>query len=162
MVRTAQKTLEYKNYEQRKNILEYDDVISNQRKAVYIMRKEILENNTLDLTRLVDSNDISYLDIKKIAKYCELNNIDYNNIKCQAALHSIDKNWVSFLVDAQNLRDAVSLCGFGSVKPIDVYKKEAYILYNDFLNDVKNDIVENILSIKVDLPVTYDLNNVAI
>ena len=162
LVRTAQKTLEYKNYEQRKNILEYDDVISNQRKAVYIMRKEILENNTLDLTRLVDSNDISYLDIKRIAKYCELNNIDYNNIKCQAALHSIDKNWVSFLVDAQNLRDAVSLCGFGSVKPIDVYKKEAYILYNDFLNDVKNDIVENILSIKVDLPVTYDLNNVAI
>ena len=46
MVRTAQKTLEYKNYEQRKNILEYDDVISNQRKAVYIMRKEILENIT--------------------------------------------------------------------------------------------------------------------
>lgn len=162
IVKTAQRTLEYKNFEQRKNTLEYDDVISNQRKAVYEMRKEILENNTLDLSKLVKEDDVAYMDIKRIAKYCQINDMDYAGIKCQYALHSIDENWVTFLVDAQNLRDAVSLCGYGSVKPIDVYKKEAYILYDEFLNDVRADIVGKLSNISVDLPMTYDLTDVAI
>ncbi|MEZ4264999.1 MAG: preprotein translocase subunit SecA [Myxococcota bacterium] len=41
-VENAQKQIENRNYDQRKNILEYDDVMNLQRKALYALRDEIL------------------------------------------------------------------------------------------------------------------------
>ena len=41
-VENAQKKVEARNFDQRKNVLEYDDVMNQQRKAVYKLRKEVL------------------------------------------------------------------------------------------------------------------------
>jgi preprotein translocase subunit SecA len=39
----AQKKVEGRNFDQRKNLLEYDDVMNQQRKSIYAMRRQILE-----------------------------------------------------------------------------------------------------------------------
>jgi preprotein translocase subunit SecA len=39
----AQKKVEGRNFDQRKNVLEYDDVMNQQRKTIYAMRRQILE-----------------------------------------------------------------------------------------------------------------------
>jgi preprotein translocase subunit SecA len=44
----AQQKVEGRNYEIRKNLLRYDDVVSQQRKIIYEQRKEILEADDID------------------------------------------------------------------------------------------------------------------
>ena len=43
-IATAQKKVEQRNYEIRKNLLKYDDVVNDQRKAVFEQRQEFMES----------------------------------------------------------------------------------------------------------------------
>ena len=43
----AQKKVEGFNFDQRKNVVQYDDVMNRHRKAIYTMRREILNNTTI-------------------------------------------------------------------------------------------------------------------
>jgi preprotein translocase subunit SecA len=46
-IATAQKRVEQRNYEVRKNLLKYDDVVNDQRKAVFEQRREFMESTDL-------------------------------------------------------------------------------------------------------------------
>ena len=50
-IATAQKKVEQRNYEIRKNLLKYDDVVNDQRKAVFEQRQEFME--ATDLSEIV-------------------------------------------------------------------------------------------------------------
>ena len=50
-IATAQKRVEQRNYEIRKNLLKYDDVVNDQRKAVFEQRREFMESD--DLSQVV-------------------------------------------------------------------------------------------------------------
>ena len=50
-VETAQKRVETRNYDIRKNLLKYDDVVNDQRKAVFEQRQEFMDSS--DLSELV-------------------------------------------------------------------------------------------------------------
>ena len=50
-IATAQKRVEQRNYEIRKNLLKYDDVVNDQRKAVFEQRREFMES--ADLSQIV-------------------------------------------------------------------------------------------------------------
>src|SRR5918999_4155994 len=50
-IATAQKKVEQRNYEIRKNLLKYDDVVNDQRKAVFEQRQEFMEAD--DLSEIV-------------------------------------------------------------------------------------------------------------
>jgi preprotein translocase subunit SecA len=51
-IATAQKRVEQRNYEIRKNLLKYDDVVNDQRKAVFEQRQEFME--ATDLSEIVE------------------------------------------------------------------------------------------------------------
>jgi preprotein translocase subunit SecA len=51
-IATAQRKVEQRNYEIRKNLLKYDDVVNDQRKAVFEQRQEFME--ATDLSEVVD------------------------------------------------------------------------------------------------------------
>ena len=51
-IATAQKRVEQRNYEMRKNLLKYDDVVNDQRKAVFEQRQEFMDSE--DLSELID------------------------------------------------------------------------------------------------------------
>ena len=57
-VETAQKRVEQRNYDIRKNLLKYDDVVNDQRKAVFEQRQEFMDSD--DLSELVGEfrNDV--------------------------------------------------------------------------------------------------------
>jgi preprotein translocase subunit SecA len=50
-IATAQKRVEQRNYEIRKNLLKYDDVVNDQRKAVFEQRQEFMDSD--DLSELI-------------------------------------------------------------------------------------------------------------
>ncbi len=47
-IETAQKKVEARNYEMRKQVVEYDDVMNDQRKVIYDQRAEIMDSETVD------------------------------------------------------------------------------------------------------------------
>jgi len=47
-IETAQKKVEARNYEARKQVVEYDNVMNDQRKVVYEQRAEIMDSETVD------------------------------------------------------------------------------------------------------------------
>ncbi|QUL38900.1 preprotein translocase subunit SecA [Erythrobacter sp. JK5] len=47
-IETAQKKVEARNYDARKQVVQYDDVMNDQRKVIYEQRGEIMESETVD------------------------------------------------------------------------------------------------------------------
>ncbi len=59
-VETAQKRVEGRNFDIRKNLLEYDDVMNAQRKSIYELRSEVLKGEKLEDNVLNAFEDIVY------------------------------------------------------------------------------------------------------
>ena len=81
---SAQKRVEGNNFDIRKNLLQYDDVMNNQREIMYAKRNEILdsesihdsilvavENHITDVvkSKLIDSENLTKEDLQEIADY---------------------------------------------------------------------------------------------
>ncbi|MBD2842040.1 preprotein translocase subunit SecA [Erythrobacter rubeus] len=47
-IETAQKKVEARNYDTRKQVVQYDDVMNDQRKVIYEQREEIMDSDTVD------------------------------------------------------------------------------------------------------------------
>ncbi|EKY30464.1 preprotein translocase, SecA subunit [Brevundimonas diminuta 470-4] len=81
-VETAQKRVEARNYDMRKNVLKYDDVVNDQRKAVFEQRQEFMDST--DLSELVADfrsdviNDLveRYMPPKAYAEQWDIDSLD--------------------------------------------------------------------------------------
>ncbi|KFI68626.1 Protein translocase subunit SecA [Bifidobacterium magnum] len=62
-VRTAQKAVESRNFEIRKNVLKYDDVMNKQRTVIYQERQAVLQGEDIhdDIERFIDDTITSYI-----------------------------------------------------------------------------------------------------
>ena len=62
-VRTAQKAVESRNYEIRKNVLKYDDVMNKQRTVIYSERQAVLKGEDIhkDILRVISDTVESYI-----------------------------------------------------------------------------------------------------
>ncbi|NMM93050.1 preprotein translocase SecA subunit [Bifidobacterium sp. DSM 109957] len=62
-VRTAQKAVESRNYEIRKNVLKYDDVMNKQRTVIYSERQAVLKGEDIheDIERFITDTVTSYI-----------------------------------------------------------------------------------------------------
>ncbi|MBC8514819.1 preprotein translocase subunit SecA [bacterium] len=74
-----------------------------------------------------------------------------------ASLRAVDRLWMHHLTDMTNLREGVSLRGYGRVDPLTVYAKEAYELFNALVGKIQQDIVRAVFMAKVETrpPPTY-------
>ena len=83
---TAQKRVETRNFEIRKHLLEYDDVMNKQREIVYGMRREILEGESQEETVL---EWIGELAAVVVARYAgpEAHPEDWDLVGLNEALH---------------------------------------------------------------------------
>jgi preprotein translocase subunit SecA len=90
-IESAQKRVEGNNFDTRKQLLEYDDVINNQRNIIYKKRNQILDSDSIhDLTlehfknhiknivnsHLIETNNLTGLDVSEI-----LENVNENLLK---------------------------------------------------------------------------------
>ena len=71
-IENAQKRIESRNFDARKNLLEYDDVSNDQRQAIYSLRNQLLEEDDISLTienliedqfTLISNNYIPTIDL---------------------------------------------------------------------------------------------------
>jgi preprotein translocase subunit SecA len=72
---SAQKRVEGYNFDTRKNVVQYDNVINRHRRVVYTMRRKILEGDDIkpEIQRLLDEKilELTYLPAKNNPKFAE-------------------------------------------------------------------------------------------
>ena len=114
---SAQKRVEGNNFDIRKNLLQYDDVMNNQREIMYAKRNEILdsesihdsilvavENHVTDVvkSKLIDSEKLTKEDLQEIIEY--FNTLLREDIKFDE-ISSMDPNAIIYFVKEKILSE---------------------------------------------------------
>ena len=80
-IESAQKKVEGRNYTIRKNVLEYDDVMNQQREIIYSQRREIIESdNVYDIVKKLYAGIISSIVKEYFTSADSITSIDYNAV----------------------------------------------------------------------------------
>ena len=205
-IESAQRKVEARNFDMRKQLLEYDDVANDQRKVIYQQRNDIMDATSLsgqiaslregcftDLTRqyvpvesveeqwniagleavlrdewqldlplaqeLENATAITDDDIlekvihaanaaftEKLEKIGEENFIQFERM---VLLQSIDSHWREHLSSLDYLRQGIHLRGYAQKQPKQEYKREAFELFGQLLDSVKNEVTKVLMTVKV-------------
>jgi len=147
-IESAQTKIEGANFDSRKYVLEYDDVLNKHREVVYKRRREILikgEKKELkeELLALFEKEGFSKEDYEKKEK--ELGEENMREVEKLASLRVLDIIWVEHLENMESLRESVRLRAYGQRDPLIEYKSEGRKMFNDLLSNYDKMLVNSIL-----------------
>ena len=136
---SAQKKIEGFHFDSRKRVLEFDDVLNQQRQSIYSKRKSILLAEGEELKDLIDTmltgNDIQ--DNKKTD--------DLYKIARQLWLQVNDYYWMNHLDNMTHLQTSVNFRAIGQHDPIVEYKREGLIAFRELNEKIKSDFIDNVM-----------------
>ena len=205
-IESAQRKVEARNFDIRKQLLEYDDVSNDQRKVIYQQRNDILDAQDLqpqiaslrhgsftDLARqyvpaesVEEQWDIPTLEktladdwqielplqqqiqaasvitdeeiVEKVlaaadaafhAKVEQVGGENFTQFERIVLLQSIDTHWREHLSSLDYLRQGIHLRGYAQKQPKQEYKREAFELFGQLLDSVKNEVTKVLMTVKV-------------
>jgi len=205
-IESAQRKVEARNFDIRKQLLEYDDVSNDQRKVIYQQRNDIIDATDLsaqiaalregcmteivqafvpadsveeqwdlaglqrvlaeewalelDLAqRVASAQEIEAEDI--LAHVLEAANASYEakvalvgreqmgNFERVVLLQHIDQNWRDHLSALDYLRQGIHLRGYAQKQPKQEYKREAFQLFGQLLDAVRNEVTRLLMNVKI-------------
>jgi preprotein translocase subunit SecA len=136
----AQAKIEGLHFDSRKDVLQYDDVLNQQRRSIYEKRRKILYNDTDYLNSLVEdiaaADDESKNMVESAKK--EVGEDDFMRAMRVIALEMIDTLWIDHLEAMDHLRSSVGLRSIGQRDPLVEYKREGLALFRSFDADFKS------------------------
>jgi preprotein translocase subunit SecA len=152
----AQKKIEGFNFDSRKNILEYDDVLNHQRKIVYERRRKILTGSVDDVAAKLEEivagagvtdevgNNPEKEALEKIIaeKVTQLGRDQFYGVVRQILLQTIDTFWVEHLEIMDYTRGSVNLRAYGQRDPLVEYKREGLRLFREMQAAVNGQVVK--------------------
>jgi len=192
-VERAQKKVEENNFAIRKRLLEYDDVMNQQREVVYDRRRhalhgerlksEVLDNarefvnRTVDAcfpdaiptlvsevqTKLVTPIELSFERAQELGpeqlkerivdavhdvydrKETRYGSEFMANLERYAVLGIIDDKWRQHLRDMDDLKQGISLRAYAQRDPLVEYKKEAFELFTQMIDEINADVASFVL-----------------
>lgn len=205
-IESAQRKVEGRNFDIRKQLLEYDDVSNDQRKVIYQQRNDILDAQDLsaqitalrhgcfeDLVRqyvpaesveeqwnlaglekiladewhihlplqqsVQESSAITDAEIVEAvlvaadeayaAKVALVGENEFRSFERAVLLQSIDSNWREHLSALDYLRQGIHLRGYAQKQPKQEYKREAFELFSQLLDTVKNEVTRILVTVNV-------------
>ena len=205
-IESAQRKVEARNFDIRKQLLEYDDVANDQRKVIYQQRNEILD--APDLGVLIDAMrddcmadvvrqyvpaesveeqwDLAGLEkalasdwqvslalqkevegsdaitdeeiLEKVqqaareafqAKVGQVGAENFTQFERMVLLQSFDTNWRDHLSALDYLRQGIHLRGYAQKQPKQEYKREAFELFRQLIDQVKNEVTRLMMTVQV-------------
>jgi preprotein translocase subunit SecA len=206
-IESAQRKVEARNFDIRKQLLEYDDVSNDQRKVIYQQRNDILDAQDLnaqiaslregsftDLVRqyvpeesveeqwnlpalervLADEWQIQLPLREQVKAATAITDTEILDAVLQAAnasfeaklqsvgaenflpfervvlLQSIDTHWREHLSALDYLRQGIHLRGYAQKQPKQEYKREAFELFGQLLDMVKNEVTRILMTVQIE------------
>ena len=132
-IERAQRRVEGRNFDLRKRILEFDDVLNEQRQVIYSQREEILQED--DLTELIDS-----------MRFNEISDLVYSFLQPS----SVESQW-----QTDKLKNSLSsdfAFEFDPVQFLDDEKNNQDNLINEIVSQLKNKYLEKRIEYSEVLP----------
>ncbi len=204
-IERAQRQVESQNFEIRKNVLKYDEVMNRQREVIYQWRESILEGTASDdlivdwidevMTDLVEASfgsDIPRSNWdwesfeREISQFypSEINQSSAEGLKADAIVDAvteeaqkffaarrsdigaetmpqversvmlsvIDNKWREHLSEMDYLRAGIGLRAMGQRDPLTEYQREAYDMFADMVDSIKNDAVKYLFRVELAQP----------
>ena len=205
-IESAQRKVEARNFDIRKQLLEYDDVANDQRKVIYQQRNDILDAATLQaqihslregcftdlvhqfvpvesveeqwdlpgLERVLKEEwavDINLSDLLATAESLTDEDIlakvlaaahavfnakvelvgadNFLGFQRMVLLQSLDSHWREHLSALDYLRQGIHLRGYAQKQPKQEYKREAFELFGQLLDSVKNEVTRMLMTVRV-------------
>ena len=198
----AQQKVEARNFDIRKTLLKFDNVLNDQRQVIFNQRnnviddeesykyadgflKEIIDkfkllkmknlsktNSNIFLNQIksllgksFDDNQIKGLINASDKEFEDLINQKFSNSRAERVgvigdkqaydiekrifLQLIDQNWKMHIQYLEQLRQVIGLRSYGQRDPLVEYKKEAFMLFENLLNKLKNDLITVLLNLKI-------------
>jgi preprotein translocase subunit SecA len=208
-IESAQRKVEARNFDIRKQLLEYDDVSNDQRKVIYQQRNDIIDAvelraqvdllrdgcftdlvrqyipagsveeqwDTPGLTRVlaeewsvvapvsqwveeaqaIDDEEIVDRVVAKAklvfeAKVALVGETNFTQFERMVLLQTIDTHWRDHLSALDYLRQGIHLRGYAQKQPKQEYKREAFALFGQLLDSVKNDVTRTLMTVRLQSP----------
>ncbi|NIM42547.1 MAG: preprotein translocase subunit SecA [Hydrogenophaga sp.] len=205
-IESAQRKVEARNFDIRKQLLEYDDVSNDQRKVIYQQRNDILDAQDLraqidalrdgaltdvvhqfvpeesveeqwDLPGLektlreewavdvplaswvAESEAVEVENIVErvreaakavfVSKVEQVGEQNFTSFERVVLLQTIDSQWREHLAALDYLRQGIHLRGYAQKQPKQEYKREAFLLFGQLLDSVKNDVTRILMNVRV-------------
>ena len=129
----AQAKIEGFHFDSRKHTLEYDNVLSHQRKIVYDRRRIMLSGNQDELEKFLNqiiSEKPEMEDTIKQKRSALGDGMFFETIR-RIALYTTDLLWVDHLETMEYTRSSVNLRAYGQREPLVEYKKEGLRLFRE-------------------------------
>ncbi|MCK6462270.1 MAG: preprotein translocase subunit SecA [Candidatus Pacebacteria bacterium] len=148
-IESAQSKIEGFNFDTRKHLLEYDDVLNHQRKIIYEKRKKILHGDKdfiIEELRTIISEQEALEKRKE-----ELGEEKFFGVQRALMLQAIDMHWVEHLEAMDYLRSSVRLRAYGQRDPLVEYKNEGLRMFRDMEGGIGAAIAEMALKVGEDM-----------
>ena len=139
---TAQKRIEGFNFDSRKQVLAYDDVLNTQRLAVYARRNLALmgtDEEVRETILTIIAGDEALLEAFN-ARDTELGPELWTLLLRRLVLQITDTFWLEHLDTMEYLRRSVSLRAYGQRDPLQEYRKEGLRRFQDMLYAIEDRI----------------------
>lgn len=145
----AQEKIEGFNFDARKHVLEFDDVLNFQRKIFYERRRKVLLGSDDDVREYINSiiNVGTEEDVKLVEEKMALGE-GFINIARRIALQTMDMLWVEHLDTMDYMRSSVNLRAYGQRDPLVEYKKEGLRLFKEMEVAIQEDIIKTVAQIQ--------------
>jgi len=146
-IESAQSKIEGMNFDLRKHVLEYDDVMNKHREVIYKKRREILETENWQskIENWLKSSDEKKALQEKVKELGE----NFNQAAKFISLRTLDMLWVEHLENMEYLRDSVRLRAYGQQDPLVEYKNEGHKMFRRLLETIESTIANMILRVSL-------------
>jgi preprotein translocase subunit SecA len=154
----AQEKIEGFNFDARKHVLEYDDVLNFQRKIMYAARRDVLlgsDDTVREYLRKTVGERFPE-DLEKIEKIISSATTEQMKIIRGVILQTIDMFWVDHLEMMDYMRSSVNLRAYGQRDPLVEYKREGLTLFKNMEISITAEIVKLIPQIQAQSQVFFD------
>jgi len=150
-IESAQSKIEGMNFDLRKHVLEYDDVLNKHREVAYKKRKEILGKSQDDfksyILEIVKKYGFSEKDYEKKEK--ELGEGNMHQVEKVVSLRILDMLWLEHLENMEYLRDSVRLRAYGQQDPLVEYKNEGHKMFQGLLKNFEAGVANTIFRVSL-------------
>jgi preprotein translocase subunit SecA len=143
---TAQKRIEGFNFDSRKQVLAYDDVLNTQRLSVYTRRAIALSGLDEEIETYMDSLYDKYAEVKELytKKENEYGQKVWYALIRRCILQVTDAYWLEHLETMEYLRRSVSLRAYGQRDPLIEYRREGLIRFQEMLASIDAKVLESV------------------
>lgn len=143
---SAQKKIEGFHFDSRKQVLEYDNVLNQQRQSVYARRRKILMSEGDELKTIIDSRLVG---VETLPIKAKMGDDDFYKTAKTLWLQITDYFWMNHLDHMDHLRVSVGLRGVGQRDPLVEYKREGLGMFKNLEAKVEEEFVRTITHLQV-------------